>query len=141
MRVCGKVVWGLAAAAAFVLAAACGSDDNSSGGGGNPNPGGPSGGGGGTTTTITISSTGVSPKSLTVPRGTQVTFVNNSAVPHDMQSDPHPQHTDCPELASVGFLSAGQSKQTMNLNTPRTCGYHDHNREFDTTLQGTITIQ
>jgi plastocyanin len=145
MRVCGKVIWGLAAAAAFVLAAACGSDDNSGGGGGNPNPGGPSGGGGGggaTGTTITISSTGVSPKDLVVARGTQVTFTNTSSVPHEMASNPHPTHGSCPEIESgVGFINPGQSKQTGNLNTARTCGYHDHNRDFDTTLQGTITIQ
>jgi len=35
----------------------------------------------------------------------------------------------------------GQSKQTGNLNTARTCGYHDHNRNFDTSLQGSIVIQ
>jgi plastocyanin len=133
-------VWGFAAAAAFALAAGC-SDDNSGGGG---NPGGPSGGGGGgggSTTTITITSAGVSPKNLTVPRGTQVTFTNSSSAPHEMNSDPHPAHTDCPELNSVAFLAVGQSKQTANLNTAKTCGYHDHNRDFDTALQGTITIQ
>lgn len=145
MRVSGKVVWRAMAAAAFALAVGCSSDNNSGGGGGNPNPGGPGGGGGGgggTATTITITSSGVSPKTLTVARGTQVTFINNSSVPHEMNSDPHPSHTDCPEINSVGFLAAGgQSKQTGNLNTARTCGYHDHQREFDTTLQGTITIQ
>lgn len=141
MKVWGKVIWGLAAAASFAFAAGCG------GSGGNPNPGGPGGGGGtgggGTAgTTITITSAGVSPKSLTVPRGTQVTFVNNSSVPHEMTSDPHPAHTDCPEINNVDFLAAGgQSKQTGNLNTVRTCGYHDHARNSDTTLQGTITIQ
>ena len=144
MRVSGKVVWGVVAAAAFALAAACGGggdNNNSGGGGGNPNPGGPSGGGGGTpNTTITITNNGVSPKSLTVARGSQVTFVNSSSVPHEMNSNPHPAHTDCPEI-NVGFLAAGQSNQTSNLNTVRTCGYHDHQREFDTSLQGTITIQ
>jgi plastocyanin len=143
MRVSGKVIWGLVAVAAFAVTAACSGGNDSNGG--DPNPGGPSGGGGGgggtPTTTITITSSGVSPKSLTVARGTQVTFINNDAVPHDMQSNPHPAHTDCPEIASVGFLTTGQSKQTMNLNTARTCGYHDHNREFDTTVQGTIIIQ
>lgn len=139
MRVFGKVVWGLVVVGAFALVSGC-SEDNS---GGDPNPGGPSGGGGGggTTTTITITSTGVSPKNLTVARGTQVTFVNSSSVQHEMNSDPHPAHTDCPEINAVGFLAGGQTKQTGNLNTVRTCGYHDHQRDFDTTLQGTITIQ
>jgi hypothetical protein len=62
-------------------------------------------------------------------------------MPHDMASNPHPEHTDCPEINSVGFLQPGQSRATGNLNTVRTCGYHDHNRATDTNLQGTIVIQ
>lgn len=58
-----------------------------------------------------------------------------------MSSDPHPTHTDCPEINQVGFLTAGQTKQTGNLTTARTCGFHDHNRPTDASLQGTITIQ
>jgi plastocyanin len=91
--------------------------------------------------TITITSTGVSPKTLTVPRGSQVTFVNNDTQIHDELSDPHPEHTDCPELNSVGFMSPGQSKQTQNLNTARSCGYHDHELFTDPRWQGTIIIQ
>jgi plastocyanin len=120
--------------------AACNGDSGNGG-----NPGGPSGGGGNpptATTTITITSAGVSPKNITVARGSQVTFINNSAVPHEMASDPHPTHGSCPEIEnSVGFLSAGQTKLTGNLNVARTCGYHDHQRDFDTTLQGTIVVQ
>ena len=92
--------------------------------------------------TITISSTGVvSPKSVTVPRGSQVQFVNNDRVAHQMSSNPHPEHTDCPEINAVGFLSPNQSRQTGNLNTARTCGYHDHDAPTNTGLQGTIIIQ
>lgn len=134
------LTWGFAAAAMLALAAACssGGEDTSSG-----NPGAPSGGGGGSTatTTITITNAGVSPKSITVARGSQVTFVNNSSVPHEMASNPHPAHTDCPEINTVDFIAAGQTKQTSNLNTAMTCGYHDHQRDFDTTLQGTIVVQ
>lgn len=83
----------------------------------------------------------MSPRTLTVSAGARVTFVNNDSHPHDMASDPHPEHTDCPEISSVGFLQPGQSRQTSNLTTVRTCGYHDHNRDTDTSLQGTITIQ
>jgi plastocyanin len=92
--------------------------------------------------TITISSAGVvSPKTLTVSAGTRVTFVNSDTRVHDMNSNPHPEHTDCPEINQVGFLQAGQSKQTGNLNTRRTCGYHDHNQDANTNLQGTIVIE
>ena len=102
-----------------------------------PAPSPPPGGG----TTITITASGVSPRTLTVAVGSRVTFVNNDTRAHDMASNPHPEHTDCTELNSVGFLTPGQSRTSGNLNTARTCGYHDHNRDSDTTLQGTITIQ
>ena len=91
--------------------------------------------------TITITSSGVSPRSVTVAAGSRVTFVNNDSRVHDMASNPHPAHTDCPAINQAGFLQPGQSRETGNLNTVRTCGYHDHSRESDTSLQGTIVIQ
>ena len=137
MRVAKKFVWGLLSAAAMaVLVAACGGSSTAPSGGGS----GTGGGGGTATSTITITSAGVSPKTITVVQGTQVTFVNNDSQNHDMFSNPHPEHTDCPEINSVGFITPGQTKQTGNLNTLRTCGYHDHNLPTVTSLQGTITI-
>jgi hypothetical protein len=70
-----------------------------------------------------------------------VTFVNNDSRAHTMNSNPHPEHTDCPPINDVGFLGAGQQRTTGNLNTARTCGYHDHALPENTSLQGTITIQ
>ena len=125
------------AAGAMALGSGCGGNDAAP----SPSTGGGGGGGSTTATTITITSTGVSPKTLTVPRGTQVTFTNNDSVNHEMNSDPHPVHTDCPEINSVGSLVPGQSKMTGNLNTARTCGYHDHLRNTVVSLQGTIIIQ
>ncbi len=90
--------------------------------------------------TFTITSSGVSPKSLTVTQGTQVWFMNNDSVEHEMFSDPHPEHTDCPEINQVGYLTPGQSRQTGNMNTVRSCGFHDHERPDNASLQGTIVI-
>ena len=97
-------------------------------------------GGGTATTTITISAAGVSPRDIIVARGSRVTFVNNDAIGHDMNSDPHPAHTSCTDM-NVGFVSNGQSKQTEVLNIARTCGFHDHNQPSNANLLGTITIQ
>jgi len=135
-----KVTWGLAAAGAlaFVIAG-CGGGSTSTGGT-SPSPM-PSPGGGTSMATITIANNAVSPKNITVTRGSQVTVVNNDNQPHEMQSDPHPLHTDCPVINQVGFLSPGQSRQTGTLSIARTCGYHDHNRDMVESLQGTITIQ
>ena len=117
--------------ATALLTFACGGSDS---GGSTPTapPGSP---------TFTISSAGVSPKTLTVPVGSQVTFVNNDVTAHEMYSDPHPEHTDCRELDAVGFLAPGQFKQTENLNTIRTCGFHDHGQPLNTFLQGSILIR
>jgi plastocyanin len=122
-----------AAAAVLAAAMACGGDSTTS-------PSGP-GGGGTTGLTITIQNNTVTPSSLTVPQGSQVTFVNNDVRAHEMFSDPHPEHTDCPEINQVGYLDSGQSRQTGNLVTIRTCGYHDHNLFTVKSLQGTITIR
>ena len=93
------------------------------------------------TTTITITAAGVSPQRITVSPGTRVTFVNNDSRQHEMNSDPHPTHGDCPPIDDVGFLAPGQSKQTGNLNTVRTCGFHDHNQPDTASLQGQIVVQ
>lgn len=92
--------------------------------------------------TITISTSGVvSPRELTVTPGTRVLFVNNHNRRHDVTSDPHPDHLDCPELNQVGVLNTGQSRESGNLVTPRACGFHDHDDPNNVNLRGTITIR
>jgi plastocyanin len=94
-----------------------------------------------TSTTITISNNAVCPQNITVPRGTQVTFVNSDSRTHEMTSDPHPEHSDCTEINAVGNLVPGQSRQTSNLVIARRCGFHDHIAFDVKALQGSITIQ
>jgi hypothetical protein len=129
-----------AAAAAVAAAIACGGS-----GGSSSSPAGPSTGttctAPATSTTITISNNTVCPQNITVPRGTQVTSTNQDSVAHEMNSDPHPEHTDCPEINSVGHLEPGQSRRTDNLTTVRRCGFHDHLRDQVAGLKGSITIQ
>ena len=91
--------------------------------------------------TFTITTSGVTPKELTVPQGTRVLFVNNGSRRRDMVSDPHPDHNDCPELNAVGPVNGGQSRETGNLNIVRTCGFHDHDDPTNTTVQGRIIIR
>ena len=89
---------------------------------------------------VTITPSGVTPKELQVPIGSRVTFVNNNSRPHDMESDPHPIHTDCPAINEVGFIGPGESKQTGAFAVARTCGYHDHNQSSNQALRGTIVV-
>jgi len=119
--------------AAFVLAAGslanCGGSSTPT----NPTPT--------ATNTVTLTGSGASPKNIQIALGTRVLFVNNDSRSHSMNSDPHPEHTDCPELNQVGFLSPGQSRETGNLVVARSCGFHDHDNPNVTTFQGTITIK
>ena len=135
MRTLGHLAIGGVAAAAIALAISCG--------GSSASPTSPSGScsPGSSLTTIVIMNNSVCPQSLTVPRGTQVTFSNQDSRVHEMDSDPHPEHTDCPEINQVGFLGPGQSRQTGNLNAARRCGFHDHGNPDNAALKGTITIQ
>lgn len=125
--------------ASLTLATACGGGDKTPT---NPTPPPGGGGGGGTSSaTITIGANGaVSPSAVTITQGGRVTFVNNDSRSHDMSSDPHPSHEDCPPLDQVGFLSPGQSRTSGNFTVIRVCGFHDHNLPAVTGLQGRITI-
>ena len=124
---------GIALAFAVTLAACGGSDGPST-----PNtpsdPGTPG-------TTVTITSGGVSPRSLTVSPGSRVTFVNNDNRPHEPASDPHPNHGSCPPIDQVGTIAAGQSRTSGNFNTPGICRYHDHLNDTNANFNGTITVQ
>jgi plastocyanin len=111
-------------------------------GGGGSSPTSPSGNDGPIAATIVIDATGnVSPKDVTVPVGSRVTFTNNHNTGHQMASDPHPEHTLCPALNAVGFLSPGDSRTSSNLDTARVCTYHDHLNDTNAGLRGTIRVQ
>jgi len=128
------------AATALVALAACG---------GGSSPTSPSAGGAGTGTgspgpigaTITIANGRVTPSSVTIAVGQSVNFINNDGRVHNVSSDPHPVHTDCPSINGVGTISNGQTKATNSLPTARTCGFHDHDDPDNGQLKGTIIIQ
>ena len=107
-----------------------------------PNPGGGTGSPGPVGATITIGANGaVSPASVTINNGESVRFVNSHNRPHQMASDPHPNHTDCPPINALPTLDPGQSGQTNALTTSRTCGFHDHLNDTTANLRGTIVIR
>jgi plastocyanin len=125
------------AAGALVAIAACG------GGSGSPiTPGGTGGGSPGPSgATITIANGRVTPSDVTITTGQSVTFVNNDGRVHNMASDPHPVHTECPPMNAVGVISNGQTKLTNAFTAARSCGFHDHDDPDNGALKGRITIQ
>lgn len=90
--------------------------------------------------TVTITATGVSPRSVQVPMGGRVTFVNSDTRTHQFMSDPNPLHNDCPSINEVATIAPGQSRQTGTFDVRRTCGYHDHMNPTETALQGALMI-
>jgi hypothetical protein len=90
---------------------------------------------------ITITPSGAySPTTLSVPAGARVLVTNNHSASHYFASDPHPEHDDCPEINQVGLLAPGESRETGNLVTVRTCGVHDHNDASNPKLHAQIII-
>ena len=130
---------------ALVAALACG------GGGGGSAPTQPStntgggtstGGGSGSsgTSRIIITASGVDQKAVTIKVGERLTVTNNDSRAHEFSSNPHPEHTDCPELNQIGFIQPNQTKESGNFVRTQTCGFHDHNQPSNTSLQGSLTI-
>jgi plastocyanin len=127
----------------FLVAASLGAVVACGGGNSNPmTPGLGTGSPGPSGATITISAGGVvSPSAVTINSGESVTFVNNHSQSHQIASNPHPAHTDCPAINALDTINGGQTKLTNALTTSRTCGFHDHNDPSNGSLQGTITIR
>jgi plastocyanin len=96
----------LLGAAAALTIMACGDGSTTP----TPNPGGSSGG-----ATIAITSNGLAPRNVVIERGAQVTFVNNDGRPHDIRSDPHPGHGDCPEIHDETDPSNGSLQGTVRI--------------------------
>jgi plastocyanin len=136
------VLWGIVIGVT-AIAVACGGSSSPT----NPSPpagGGGGGGGGGTpapnTLTLTVTASGVTASGTTLAAGGTITWVNSDNRAHDMSSDPHPQHTDCPGM-NAGDLNPGQQRTVGPVSTVRSCGYHDHLNPGSTSLQGRITVQ
>jgi plastocyanin len=125
----------IVAAVAVAVMTACGGSSPAG-------PSGSSGGPGPSGATITIGSNGaVSPSQVAISVGQSVTFVNNDTRTHDIASNPHPAHTDCPSMNAAGNLAPGQTKLTNAFTAARTCGFHDHSNPNDASLQGNVIIQ
>ncbi len=119
------------------LAAACGGSD---GGDGGNTPTGPSGTTPNIGATVTITAAGVSTQLIRIQPGEVVRFVNNDGTAHVPSSNPHPTHTDCPAINSVGTLQPGGGGNTAALAASRSCGFHDHNNPTDARFAGQILV-
>lgn len=84
---------------------------------------------------ITYSDNGFSPATLTVKSGDKVTVKNTSSGPLQFDSNPHPEHTEDPEL-NIGLIDPGKSA-TITVTNTGSHGYHNHLNSSDT---GTLVV-
>lgn len=87
--------------------------------------------------TVVYLDSGFSPATLTVPRGTKVTFRNDSRKQMWVASDPHPVHTNLSPFDSREGIAPGGS-YSYTFNDSGTWGYHNH---LDSGDEGTITVE
>jgi plastocyanin len=85
---------------------------------------------------ITYSASGFSPATVTVKSGDTVAIKNTTSADMQLDSNPHPVHTDDTDL-NVGLVSAGQTR-TFVVTKKGSFGYHNHLNPSDT---GKIVIQ
>ncbi|MGH9373144.1 MAG: cupredoxin domain-containing protein [Vicinamibacterales bacterium] len=90
---------------------------------------------------ISITSSGLTPNTVSIAAGQSVTFRNDDAIAHEIVSAPVPTYSDCPPVNRVGRLEPGQTMQTGALTGVRSCGFLDLLRTGDGRWQGAIVIQ
>ena len=73
---------------------------------------------------------------MTISVGQSVTFVNSNPRSHEIASDPHPAHTNCPSINALGIVGTGQTRLTNSFSGTGTCGFHDHSDPDNTQLEG-----
>lgn len=95
--------------------------------------------------TVTISEGGVTPAILKAPICTRawctvyLRFVNQDSEPHDVRSDPHPEHTGCRQLnTAIGIIAPGETKETEISGCQGRGGYHDETRPDDPRFSGRV---
>ncbi|HUF24175.1 MAG TPA: hypothetical protein VMN81_08620 [Vicinamibacterales bacterium] len=89
--------------------------------------------------TISIRADGTSPDDVRIERTQKVRFINNDTRPHQINTNPHNFHTDCPPNNTV-VLNPGQQFDTANFNEVKACGYHNHLLPDDQKFWGTIRV-
>lgn len=87
--------------------------------------------------TIRMTKEGFVPSSVTVKRGQTVRWVNAESQPHWLASDPHPSHTDNPDLDSLHELAQGETYLYTFMKSGMV-RYHDH---LNPQYLGTVVVE
>lgn len=111
------------------------------GGGGSTTPTGTNSGvvAGSVGATVSLTANGATPLEVRIQPTQRVRFVNTDSRPHQIQTNPHNFHTDCPPN-NVVVLNPGQQVDTGVFNDVKTCGYHNHLLPENQSFWGTIRV-
>ena len=135
MRRMRRITPAMLAVAGAALALSCGGGGGSS----TPDPTGPSTPAGTVGATIHITSSGVTPNDVLIEVGQRVRFVNDDSRPHQIQTNPHLFHTDCPPN-NIAILNPGQSVETTAFTERKGCGFHNHLLPDTASYYGVIRV-
>lgn len=87
-------------------------------------------------TTVEYTDNGFSPKTITVKKGTKVTFTNNSSTSMWVASDVHPTHQLLPGFDELTSAAKGGS-YAYTFAKVGTWTYHNH---VNPTMRGTVVV-
>ena len=88
-------------------------------------------------TVVTLTDKGFSPKTITVKKGTTVTFANEGTGTMWVASAPHPTHSTYPELDQKTAVGTGEMYQ-FTFDKVGSWKYHNHMNAAD---NGTIVVE
>lgn len=86
---------------------------------------------------VAITKYGFVPHTLSIKKGTKVTWVNLDTTPHRIASDPHPNHTALAGFDSKEPITAPNTYSFV-FTKSGTFTYHDH---VDPTRTGNIVVE
>lgn len=89
--------------------------------------------------TIRINANGLVPADVSILPGQRVRFINDDTRPHQIQTNPHLFHTDCP-ANNIAILNPGQSVETGQFVESKGCGFHNHLLPDQQTYWGVIRV-
>lgn len=86
--------------------------------------------------TVSMTAGSFSPSTLTITKGTTVTFLNNDTKAWWPASGVHPTHQLCPGFDALGPVAPGE-KYSFTFVQAKTCPMHDH---LSPGVRGTIIV-
>ncbi len=87
---------------------------------------------------VTIAASGVTPTVSHVSPGVPIRFVNGDSVAHLLVAAPELGYGDCPEMATLGTLAAGQTGSVSINRALVICGFHDAAGPTNRAFQGLL---